>query len=235
MAQSQQHGRQGYFLTLEGGEGVGKSTQLSRLAQRFEALGHEVVVSREPGGTIGAEAVRHVLLEAGVGEPFGPKAEALLFAAARNDHIEQVIRPAVSAGKIVIVDRFLDSTRVYQGISGDLPKGFMNALERVCVAGMFPDLTLLLDLAPEDGLRRAAIRRGQTGPADRFEKETLAIHTARRDAFLDLARREPERFRVVDASGDADDVSSAIWAAVRSAPVMTQALTPIGAIGALAQ
>ncbi|MGL4489673.1 MAG: dTMP kinase [Rhizobiaceae bacterium] len=197
----------GYFITFEGGEGAGKSTQILRLADTLTEQGHQVVVTREPGGSSGAEAVRHVILS-GAAEQFGTEAEAILFAAARNDHVEQVIRPAVDAGQIVLCDRFLDSTRVYQGISGGLDAGFVANLERVAINGMMPDLTIILDIDPEIGLRRAAIRRA--GPADRFEKETVETHQTRRAGFLAIARSEPDRCFVVDAEAEADVVAEEI-------------------------
>lgn len=202
----------GLFITFEGGEGTGKSTQVHMLASLLRGYGHEVLVTREPGGSPGAEAVRHVLLS-GAAEPFGPKMEALLFAAARSDHVEQVIRPAVEGGMIVLCDRFVDSSRVYQGVTGNLDADFMAALERVTVNGMMPDLTIVLDLDAEEGLRRAAARRGE-GDADRFEKETLEIQNLRRQAFLDIARAEPERCVVVDASGAPEEVAAAVAEAV---------------------
>jgi dTMP kinase len=205
----------GFFITFEGGEGAGKSTQIGRLADKLRARGLEVVVSREPGGSPGAEAVRHVLLS-GAAEPFGPKMEALLFAAARSDHVEQVIRPAVERGAVVLVDRFLDSSRVYQGVSGGLDPVFMAALERVAINGMVPDLTLILDLDPEEGLRRAAARRGQD-VADRYEKETLDIHRKRREAYLDIARREPQRCVVIDAAASEAEVEAKVAAAAFAA------------------
>lgn len=204
--------KRGIFITFEGGEGAGKSTQIARLAERIDAGGLEVLVTREPGGSAGAEAVRHVLLS-GAAEPFGPAMEAILFAAARSDHVEQVIRPAIERGTIVLCDRFLDSSRVYQGGDARLSSAFMAALERVAINGMMPDLTLILDLDAEEGLRRAAARRGG-GVADRYEKETLEIHRARRKAYLDIARREPERCVVIDAARDPDrverDISNAV-------------------------
>ena len=203
----------GLFITFEGGEGAGKSTQILRLADRLRGQGHDVLVTREPGGSPGAEAVRHVLLS-GAAEPLGPRMEALLFAAARSDHVEQVIRPAVERGSIVLCDRFLDSTRVYQGVTGDLDPAFVAALERIVVNGMTPDLTLILDLDPVEGLRRAGERRGVDAAADRFEKETIAIHERRREAFLDIAMREPDRCVLIDAGGRVDDVAARIQAAV---------------------
>ena len=193
----------GSFISFEGGEGAGKSTQIRRLAETLRGRGFDVVVTREPGGSPGAEAVRHVLLS-GAAEPFGSKMEAVLFAAARSDHVEQVIRPAVERGAVVLSDRFLDSSRVYQGVTGGLDAGFMQALERVAINGMMPDLTLILDLDPAEG----------DETADRFEKETLAIHEQRREAFLDIAHREPERCVVIDASRSEDAVAERIAAAV---------------------
>ncbi len=201
-------------MTFEGGEGAGKSTQIARLARALRDDRLDVVVSREPGGSPGAEAVRHVLLS-GAAETFGPAMEAILFAAARSDHVEQVIRPAVARGAVVLCDRFMDSTRVYQGVTGNLAPGFVRALEAVAINGMAPDLTLILDLDPKLGLARAASRRG-TESADRFEKETLDIHVRRRQAFLDIAAREPERCVVIDASAPPDRVAQAIERAVRS-------------------
>lgn len=202
----------GFFITFEGGEGAGKSTQISRFAKRLEVVGHTVVVTREPGGSPGAEAVRHVLLS-GAAEPFGPKTEAILFSAARADHVDTVIRPAVEAGKIVLCDRYIDSSRVYQGVTGNLETAFMQELEAIAIDGMLPDLTLILDLDPRLGLTRADQRRG-SGEADRFEKETLAIHRARRDAFLAIAKAEPDRCVVVNASDDVERTAQGIWRAV---------------------
>ncbi len=198
----------GFFISFEGGEGAGKSTQIARLATKLRGRDFDVLVTREPGGSPGAEAIRHVLLS-GAAEPFGPAMEALLFAAARSDHVEQVIRPAVDAGAIVLSDRFLNSSRVYQGVTGGLDPRFMAALERVAVNGMVPDLTLILDLDPAEGLARAAARRGY-GAADRFERETLAIHQRRREAFLAIARAEPERCVVIDAAASPAAVESAV-------------------------
>jgi dTMP kinase len=140
--------------------------------------------------------------------------EALLFAAARSDHVEQVIRPAVERGAIVLCDRFMDSSRVYQGVTGGLDETFMRELERVAVNGMVPDMTLILDIDAAEGLRRAAARRAAADGPDRFEKETLDIHRRRREAFLEIARAEPERCIVIDASADADVVEDAVTAAV---------------------
>ncbi|MEW6630797.1 MAG: dTMP kinase [Pseudomonadota bacterium] len=206
----------GFFITFEGGEGAGKSTQIERLARRMRAKKYDVLVTREPGGSPGAEAVRHVLLS-GAAEPFGPKMEAILFAAARSDHVEQIIRPAVERGSIVLCDRFMDSSRVYQGVTGGLDPAFMKALEEVAINGMVPDLTLIFDIDPAEGLRRATARRGAGDGPDRFEKETLAIHQRRREAFLAIAVAEPERCIVIDASADASVVENVVTAAVFAA------------------
>lgn len=200
----------GRFITFEGGEGAGKSTQIQYLAETLRAQGFEVVMTREPGGSPGAEAVRHVLLS-GAAEEFGVRMEAILFAAARSDHVEELIRPAIEAGKIVLCDRFMDSSRVYQGVSGDLEPEFVKALERVAINGMVPDLTIILDLPAEVGLARAVKRNGSKGSGpDRYEKESLAVHQKRRDAFLDIARREPERCKIVDGNQPADAIAQDI-------------------------
>ena len=201
----------GLFITFEGGEGAGKSTQIKRLAETLRKRGLTTLITREPGGSPGAEAVRHVLLS-GAAEPLGHRMEALLFAAARSDHVEQVIRPAVEAGTIVLSDRFMDSSRVYQGEDTALPDGFLQNLEAVTVNGMIPDLTLILDLDPKEGLRRAEARR--EGPADRYEKETLELHRRRRSAFLEIAKREPQRCKVINAAQHPDSVANEIMSAV---------------------
>lgn len=206
----------GFFITFEGGEGAGKSTQIARLAKKLREKRYDVLVTREPGGSPGAEAIRAVLLS-GAAEPMGARMEALLFAAARADHVSQVIRPALDRGAIVLCDRFLNSSRVYQGVTGKLDPEFMSELERVTVDGAMPDLTLIFDLDPEVGLRRATARRGaQT--ADRFEKETLEVHRTRREAFLAIAAAEPERCVVIDAGQNVesveDDVTDAVFAAL---------------------
>ena len=205
----------GLFITFEGGEGVGKSTQITRIADKLRARGFDVLATREPGGSPGAEAVRHVLLS-GAAEPFGPKMEALLFAAARSDHVEQVIRPAVERGVIVLCDRFLDSSRVYQGVTGNLDPAFVRALEKVAINGMMPDMTLILDVDPQLGMQRAMARRGE-GVADRYEKEDLAVHQRRREAYLAIAAAEPERCIVIDASREPEQVETVIAAAVFAA------------------
>ncbi|MER2607054.1 MAG: dTMP kinase [Siculibacillus sp.] len=202
----------GRFVTFEGGEGAGKSSQIAHLAERLRGHGHEVVVTREPGGSPGAECVRHALLSGAV-EAFGPLAEAMLFAAARADHVDQTIRPALQAGKWVLCDRFYDSTRVYQGMNPDVPPDTVRLLEELACDGTRPDLTILLDVPAEIGLARARARRGD-GVADRFEKEEVSVHERRRLAFLGLARMEPRRFVVIDATDDPPTVAEAIWRAL---------------------
>jgi dTMP kinase len=202
----------GKFITFEGGEGAGKSTQVSLLAKRLQALGLGVVVSREPGGSAGAEAIRHVLLS-GAAKPLGPHAEAILFAAARSDHLRQTIKPALERGQWVISDRFADSTRIYQGVLGNVDARLIARLEKITVGELGPDLTIILDVPPEQGLARVTARRGDT-PADRFEAEAFDFHKKLREAYLELAEREPERCVVINAGADAATVSEFVWAAV---------------------
>jgi len=204
----------GRFITLEGGEGVGKSTQAQLLAKKLELMGVAVVLTREPGGSPGAEILREVILS-GAAAPFGPAAEAILFSAARIDHIDQTIAPALDRGAWVICDRFADSTRAYQGAAGKLDPALIASLERVAVGDVRPDLTLVLDLAPDKGLARAAARRGKDSAADRFEREGAAFHETLRQAFLAIARAEPKRCVVIDADRPPQEVAQAIWASVR--------------------
>ncbi len=212
----------GRFITLEGGDGVGKSVQAKRLEARLTALGIAVVRTREPGGSPGAEALREVILS-GFGAEFSPAGQALLFAAARLDHLEKTILPALKNGAWVVSDRFADSTRAYQGAAGNLPLEFIASLERLTVGANRPDLTLILDLDPEVGLKRAAERR-RTGPVDRFESEGLLFHRTLRRAFLDIAAAEPDRCAIIDADRSEQEVAAAIWATVESR------LHPAGAI-----
>jgi dTMP kinase len=214
----------GRFITLEGGEGVGKSVQAERLEKRLAALGLDVVRTREPGGSPGAEALREAILS-GFAADFNPAGQALLFAAARVDHLDKTIVPALARGAWVVSDRFADSTRAYQGAAGNLPPDFIGTLERLTVGPNRPDLTLVLDLPPEIGLKRAAARR-QTGPADRFESEGLAFHQTLRRAFLEIAAAEPERCVLIDADGSEEAVAAAIWSAVE------MRLDPAGALKA---
>ena len=202
----------GRFITFEGGEGAGKSTQIERLAGRLREIGLDVLATREPGGSPQAEALRRVLLSGAI-RPLGPAAEALLFAAARIDHIDVMIEPALSAGAWVVCDRFADSTRAYQG-SGAVDSRLLDALERVTLGGLRPDLTIILDVSPQIGLRRASLRRG-AGETDRFERESVAFHEAIRGSFLQIARDDPGRCAVVDADASEDEVAARVWRVVR--------------------
>jgi dTMP kinase len=203
----------GRFITLEGGEGAGKSSHARLLARRLEGEGLDVVLTREPGGSAGAEIIRHVLLS-GAAKPFGASAEAILFAAARGDHLEQTIRPALARGAWVICDRFADSTQVYQGVLGAVDLALIRALERVVVGKDTPDLTLVLDVPAELGLERAASRRG-AGDADRFEAEAVDYHVRLREAFRALAARNPRRCVLVETTSPRQEVADRIWKEVQ--------------------
>jgi len=203
-------GRPGVFLTLEGGEGAGKSTLARGLAERARADGVDVVVTREPGGTADAEAVRHVVLS-GAAKRFGAFGEALLFAAARADHVRAVIRPALARGALVICARFSDSTRAYQGIAGGLDHDILHALERVAIGSTGPDLTLILDIDPHDAVAR---RHQRAGTGDRFEDEGSAFHVKLREAFRQIARDNPQRCRLLDAAQSKDKLGAEAWGLV---------------------
>lgn len=199
----------GSFISFEGGEGAGKSTQIRRLAERLQAAGHDVVVTREPGGSPGAEAIRELLVN-GSADRWSPVTETLLMYAARRDHVERVIRPALVEGRVVLCDRFADSTRAYQGAGGDAPASLIASLEEHVLGGTIPNLTLILDLPAEVGLRRAEVRGG----AARFESKGLPFHERLRAGYLEIARREPERCVVIDADAEIDAVTAAIAEAV---------------------
>jgi dTMP kinase len=200
----------GRFISFEGGEGTGKSTQARRLAETLRGRGIEVVETREPGGSNLAEAIRETILS-GRARPYGAFAEAVLFSAARADHLRATIRPALARGAWVVSDRFADSTRAYQGALGNLDPRLLRALEDVVVEETWPDLTLLLDMAADRGLARAR-RRSVAG--DRFEDETLDYHRSLRHAFLDIAEAAPERIVLIDADREADAVAASVWEAV---------------------
>ncbi|MBX3482123.1 dTMP kinase [Phenylobacterium sp.] len=200
----------GRFITFEGGEGAGKSTQVQRLAARLKAGGREVVTTREPGGSPGAESIRDLVLR-GSADRWSPVTETLLMYAARRDHIERVIAPALARGAWVICDRFADSTRAYQGGAGDVDAGLITALETHILDGVHPNLTLVFDLPVDVGLERAHVR---AGAEMRFESKGAAFHERLRKAFLAIAAREPDRCAVIDATGAMDAVEAAVWAAV---------------------
>ena len=201
----------GRFITLEGGEGVGKSTQLKRLAEALRARGLEVVETREPGGSPGAEAIRGLLLQ-GEAERWTPEAEALLFAAARADHVARTIRPAVERGAFVLSDRFLDSSIAYQGGAGGLGPETIRRLHAIGSRGFLPDRTLLLELPAEAAANRAEAR--DAGAADRIGGRGGEYHARVAAAFAAIAEEEPERFRRIEASGSADEVTARLLAAV---------------------
>lgn len=201
----------GRFITLEGGEGAGKSTQLQALAKALRAQGVEVVITREPGGSTGAEAIRGLLLS-GEADRWNAQAEALLFAAARADHVEKTIRPALAEGRWVLCDRFLDSSRAYQSGASGLPDEDILALHRIGSGGLLPDRTLVLQLPAKEAEARAAAR--DAGAPDRFGARDKVFHRRVAEAFARYAAREPERFRVIDASGTADEVTDRLMDAI---------------------
>lgn len=201
----------GKFIALEGGEGAGKSTQARLLAEALTGRGIEVVVTREPGGTPGAEAIRKLLLDpAGAG--WGMRAEALLFAAARADHVERLIRPALEAGRWVICDRFVDSSRAYQGGQADLSDADILELHRIGSAGLLPDLTVLIEVSPGEASRRTAAR--DAGNPDRIGGRDATYHAQVAAAFRTMAEAEPDRFVVIDGNGNPEEVAGQIRTAV---------------------
>lgn len=202
----------GFFITLEGGEGTGKSTQSSLLAEKLQAEGKQVVQTREPGGTQSAENIRNLLVN-GNPDAWSPVGEALLVFAARDDHLRQRIVPALNAGKVVICDRFIDSTWAYQGIAGGVDAEFIASLERHVIKANMPDLTLVFDLDPKIGLARAQARA--EGAEGRFEAKGLDFHKKIRTAFLDIAKKSPDRCVVVDASTTIKDIETQVWQIVR--------------------
>jgi len=221
------HGR---FITFEGGEGAGKSTQAAMLTDRLKSFGIHVHLTREPGGSPAAEVIRHVLLS-GVAKALGSEAEAMLFAAAREDHVMNTIQPALEKGQWVISDRFADSTRVYQGALGHVDARLIRRLEKLTVGHTRPDLTFILDLPAEEGLERARVRRGKE-KADRFESEDLVFHQKLRDAYRQLAAEEPERCVLIHAAAPRMKVGMAIWDIVNrrfdpaTAPLFIEGATP---------
>lgn len=199
----------GRFITFEGGEGAGKSTQIKRLAHSLEAAGQAVLLTREPGGSPGAEEIR-TLVVTGAPDRWDAVTEALLIFAARRDHVERVIKPALARGEWVLCDRFTDSTAAYQGAAHGLGRDWVRRLAGETLGSFGPDLTLVLDLPVETGVARATARGG----ADRFERMGPAFHGALRQAFLDIAAEEPGRCAVIDAGGSVERVADAVRAVV---------------------
>ena len=203
---------QGRFITFEGGEGTGKSTQVARLVERLRARDREVVQTREPGGSQGAEEIRNLALNGDAGR-WSATTETLLMYAARSDHLERTIRPALEAGRWVVCDRFADSSRAYQGAGGGTPAEFIETLDAAIVGDTQPDLTLVFDLPVEIGLERAF---GRGLFETRFESKGLEFHERLRRGFLAIAAAHPERCVVIDADGDQETVEARVWAAVEA-------------------
>ena len=201
----------GKFLSIEGGEGAGKSTQVRRLADELRARGLDVIVTREPGGSEGGEAIRELLMQGEV-KRWSSHTEALLFAAARADHVEKVIQPALGIGTWVISDRFIDSSRAYQGVAGGIDDAAVLALHAFGSRGLLPDRTLVLEVPPEIGAERAAARDGAA--ADRFAARERAFHDDVAAAFRRFAAAEPDRVRLIDAGGDVDTVAAGVTEAI---------------------
>ncbi len=204
-------GSRGRFITFEGGEGAGKSTQIRLLSERLKGQKLDICMTREPGGSPGAEAIRKLIVE---GEPgrWDAITETLLFAAARRDHVERTIRPALNRGAYVLCDRFADSTIAYQGYGGEVDIDLIRRLSDTATNGLSPDLTLIFDLPVEEGLKRAA---GRAGGEDRFERKGIDFHQRMRDGFLTIANAEPRRCAVIDATAAPDDVARRVDAVVR--------------------
>lgn len=200
----------GRFISFEGGEGTGKSTQVGRLVDRLSARGLDVVRTREPGGSPGAEAIR-ALVVSGEADRWSSRTELLLMYAARSDHLERTILPALKAGRWVVCDRFADSSRAYQGVAGGAAAELIETLDAGVVGSDQPDLTLIFDLPVEVGLERAM---GRGAAETRFETKGAGFHQRLRDGFLSIARANPDRVRLIDATGDPDAVEARVWAAV---------------------
>ena len=198
---------QGIFITLEGGEGVGKTTQISLLKDKLLAAGHDVITTREPGGTPAAEAIRNLVSDDNLGATLPPQAELMLFCAARASHIADVIKPALEAGKIVICDRFIDSTRVYQGILQSIDMDFIHQLDARIVGDYMPDLTLVLDIPAEVAMERVQAR----GARDHYDRGDLAFYERLRAGFLSLADQAPERMKVIKADVEIEVIADTIW------------------------
>jgi dTMP kinase len=197
----------GLFISFEGGEGAGKTTQIQRLKAKLATAGREVVTTREPGGTAGAEAIRKLLVE---GDAYGwdSHTEALLHFAARRDHVKKIIEPALAKGSIVLTDRFFDSTYAYQGYGQGLDVSTIDGIRTLSIGALQPDITLLLDLPVETGLERAAVQQ-------RYERMGQSFHQKLRQGFLDMAAKAPDRFTIINAAQALEAVETAIWEAVQ--------------------
>lgn len=204
----------GLFITFEGGEGCGKSTQIAALKARLEAKGKTVVQTREPGGTALGESVRNLLQYDDAGQGMSPEAELLLFAASRAQHVRELIAPAIAEGQIVLCDRFLDSTTVYQGVARAIDSKKVDTINQFAIGDTNPDLTILIDLPPEIGLARVHAR--SDGQLDRMEKEAIEFFQAVRQGYLDLAKSEPKRFLVLDGSQSVEELETQIWQKVEA-------------------
>ena len=204
----------GLFITFEGGEGCGKSTQIAALKARLEAMGKTVVQTREPGGTALGESVRNLLQYDDAGQGMSPEAELLLFAASRAQHVRELIAPAIAEGQIVLCDRFLDSTTVYQGVARAIDSKKVDTINQFAIGDTMPDLTILIDLPPEIGLARVHAR--SDGKLDRMENEAIEFFQAVRQGYLDLAKSEPKRFLVLDGSQSVEELETQIWQKVKA-------------------
>ncbi|MDB2499475.1 MAG: dTMP kinase [Opitutales bacterium] len=203
----------GLFITFEGSEGTGKTTQIQRLTSRLESNNRKVIISREPGGTPLGEDIRHLLKHADSGQNMVPRAELLLFAASRAQHVDELIKPNLEQGNVVICDRFLDSTTVYQGIARAIDGDTVEAINQIAIASTLPDITVLIDLDPEEGFRR--IQSRNTEPPDRMEQEHMDFYKAVRQGYLDLAAQNSDRFLVIDGQQPIDEVEQAIWNGIK--------------------
>ena len=204
----------GLFITFEGGEGCGKSTQIAALKTRLEAMGKTVVQTREPGGTALGESVRNLLQYDDAGQGMSPEAELLLFAASRAQHVRELVAPAIAEGQIVLCDRFLDSTTVYQGVARAIDSKKVDTINQFAIGDTMPDLTILIDLPPEIGLARVHAR--SDGKLDRMENEAIEFFQAVRQGYLDLAKSEPKRFLVLDGSQSVEELETQIWQKVEA-------------------
>jgi dTMP kinase len=210
---TQDDGSRGYLISFEGSEGSGKSTQISRIADRFESAGYDVVVTREPGGTKIGEEIRHILMHSSENEEMMPETELLLFAASRAQLVREVILPSVEAGKIVLCDRFMDSTTVYQGIARKIQSEPVHLINTFAVGNMTPDVTVVLDIDAEEGMRR--IKHRANDLPDRMERENIEFYQKVRTGYLMLAKAMPERFVVVDGELEREALGDQIWKELR--------------------